>query len=677
MGATDPSTWLLNNQAIWGSGTAMSSKSPPYDTNCTVTPLIGGFAAMTAICSSLETVITEASGKTAGQCGHVYIAGWRLDALRDLSSTNGWGTSSWKGYTTANIDQTAIGLFFRLLDAGVKLRILVWYPNSIEENSFLQHCKEHYYLYSAIQQKSSDIAKNGGPSGLGIVALDTRTGSDFGTHHQKMIVIRGAAATQVAYCGGVDLAFTRRDAPAAMSATSSQTAAFLGGDWQSGEGMPPLGAWPLQSGPAYPSVAQGAIPNGTVSTDLPDGNGAPNVYGSKNQIWHDQHLMLQGPIVQTLEQQFCERWIDPVPAGNILVYPGGFHNMSEGRNCVFVSDASAASGAAMAPLDTPQSASSSGSSIVQMWRTIPVRNRGSSPSLFTTGEFSNLSGIANACTQASELIWIFDQYFWSLPLARLLNRLLLDTANNPGLCVIIILPPYPDDHAGVECYYRFSAILELVRAATPSLYQRLRIYNLWSTSLPQGIYCHAKVQTYDGSLLVCGSCNLNQRSLLCDTELACAVLDSAVVHDHQLNLWTLLFPNADPIESQLGHTLDLSASGSGQEFFSKFMTAASTSGSFLFEDEYYYSIYTGSFNYTGDFTNYQPSSTWTNTISPNGYQGRPVPMRTCPKKIIEPSSLKHHFPSDQNLSGHPLALDVISGMLTTDATANPVVYRTQ
>lgn len=72
-----------------------------------------------------------------------------------------------------------------------------------------------------------------------------------------------------------------------------------------------------------------------------------------------------------------------------------------------------------------------GASPVQMWRTIPWRDKrrrderrdGPDPSLvpFQRAEFTALAGVNHAIQKAEHLIWIFDQYFWSVPLARQLN----------------------------------------------------------------------------------------------------------------------------------------------------------------------------------------------------------------------------------------------------------------
>jgi len=205
-GSLDPSVWLLNSSGYWGTGTYMAGRSTFWDTGCTATPLIGGYRAMDSIRQTLETVIGEAAGKPVGQGGYVYIAGWRIDPVRDLSLSNSWGTTTaWTDDSTATTDETAIGLLLRLLDAGVQLRILAWLPTNLDQNSsgLHQHFLEHFYLYSLIKQKSRDMQSRGFPPGLGIVGLDSRVGATTGAHHQKMMVIRGAGATQVAYCGGV------------------------------------------------------------------------------------------------------------------------------------------------------------------------------------------------------------------------------------------------------------------------------------------------------------------------------------------------------------------------------------------------------------------------------------------------------------------------------------------
>jgi phosphatidylserine/phosphatidylglycerophosphate/cardiolipin synthase-like enzyme len=204
-----------------------------------------------------------------------------------------------------------------------------------------------------------------------------------------------------------------------------------------------------------------------------------------------------------------------------------------------------------------------------MWRTIPWRDSRTGPP-FQRGEFTVMNGVAHAANKAQQLIWIFDQYFWTQPLARQLNARLKNTGS---LRVIVVLPPWADTEPGTIHRARKDALDALVDGVA----NRVGVYNLWDPrGTGRGIYCHAKVQTYDGALLVCGSANLNRRSLNCDSELACAVADPAVVQEHQRKLWSLLFGGTDatwpgPVTS-------------GADFLSAFVAAAAKPGAYLTPD---------------------------------------------------------------------------------------------
>ena len=116
----------------------------------------------------------------------------------------------------------------------------------------------------------------------------------------------------------------------------------------------------------------------------------------------------------------------------------------------------------------------------------------------------------------------------------------------------------------------------------PDELARISVFNLWldqtrGSSRNRGIYVHAKAHTYDNSLFVCGSANLNRRSFTCDTELACAVLDPAVVTGHQRQLWAFLF------KGDQRPSINLDSDNSGAEFFARFQ-AARNQGSLLIPD---------------------------------------------------------------------------------------------
>ncbi len=584
---------------------------PPYDLNCRVTTFIGGYPAMCDIRDALEQTIADAinSPNPAGQCGHVYIADWRLNAQRDLSDANPWLTHIWRGTDRAIVDQTALGLIFRLMQAGVRVRILIWLPTSTSiKGAGPAHLADHYFIARAVGKESDRLNTNGsnskkGPWNLqdpiGVVALDARTaeGSVAGSHHQKTIVIRGLNH-DVAYCGGVDLAFTRRDAPADPTTYDRTKTRFLNGDWQSASGMPTLtqqwqspptpmapSLWPPDANTTYQAFASVELPTDHQETDLPPGEAnAPNrdIYGIANHIWHDQHLKLEGPIVQTLEDQFGERWRDTARLYD-LSSPSNLWPF--GGQVIF--STAAAFDARLGvinplPFSTRAASPPGASSTVQLLRTIPLRDARTGPP-FQRAEFTVMGGVAHAVNASKELVWIFDQYFWSLPLARLLNYCVSKPGS--GLRVIVILPPFADSTSGLSHGVihraRQLAVQELTNNVPAG---RIGVYDLWDPrGSGRGIYCHAKTQTYDGSLIICGSANMNRRSLACDSEMACAVLDPAIVSGHQQRLWELLFNGvAAPAGTWPG--LDLNQPGTGATFFSAFTTAAQDPAAYLRPD---------------------------------------------------------------------------------------------
>jgi phosphatidylserine/phosphatidylglycerophosphate/cardiolipin synthase-like enzyme len=651
----DPTQWLLTPAGApgtrdgkpWGTGTKMADRainsSTPWDVGCKVTTIVGGFAAMTAMCEALETVISnaEVSTRAPGDRGHVYIAGWRFNCQRDLSSANSWKTGAWSTGNTAADDQTALGLILRLLQAGVVVRVLVWFPTFIEDLAahLTAHVKDHTYLWRVVKAENERlVALHNLSSPIGIVGLDKRvaSGAISGAHHQKMLVIR-SPWLDVAFCGGVDLAFSRRDSPANPGAFTPEH--VFDGDWQSGNTIPkPSGSpglwWPRDATTDYTSVA--SVPAWAASdqqgSDLPTNTNDPDVctaiggtpsggtcvdakgsaipvkpiYDTAAQYWHDQHLQLEGPIVSTLEWQFAERWIDApnfdLPGVRLLetVFGTGPFRLTgnAGMGAVAFSTPAAynipGNGSLRDLLTTPTSTikklddpvaitSSPGASIVQMWRTIPMRQRSADP--FLDGEFTIMEGISKAIGRANELIWMFDQFFWSEPLTRQLNARLKTVST---LCVLIVLPPHADAAYDVEHRARHFALEALFDGLTPAQRARVAVYDMWRPSAHdrskgRGIYVHAKAHTYDGSMLVCGSANLNRRSFTCDSELSCAVLDAAVVAGHQQKLWNMLFAEVSG-PSAVCPTLDLDQTGSGTQFLAKFAAAAASNDAFVIPD---------------------------------------------------------------------------------------------
>jgi phosphatidylserine/phosphatidylglycerophosphate/cardiolipin synthase-like enzyme len=166
--------------------------------------------------------------------------------------------------------------------------------------------------------------------------------------------------------------------------------------------------------------------------------------------------------------------------------------------------------------------SAQGGHVVQVLRTYPSRNL--KYSFAPDGERSVARAFAKAITRARTLIYIEDQYFWSVEIARLLAGAL---RQQPHLQVIGVIPRYPDKDgrwSGPPSRFAQARAIAIVKNAGGD---RVGIYDI-ENEIGNPIYVHAKVCVIDDVWATVGSDNLNRRSWTHDSELSCAVIDSEI-----------------------------------------------------------------------------------------------------------------------------------------------------
>lgn len=168
-----------------------------------------------------------------GPGDRVYFTDWRGDPDEQL---------------TDDPQQTLTTALSAAARRGADVRGLLW----------RSHWRHFGYQSDAARQLGVDIAEAGGEC---LRDMRVRTG---GAHHQKFVVLRhlGDPSRDIAYVGGIDLCYSRRDD------------ARHDGDRQA---LPIAAAY----GPTPP--------------------------------WHDVHLALTGPSVADIETTFRERWEDRTP----------------------------------------------------------------------------------------------------------------------------------------------------------------------------------------------------------------------------------------------------------------------------------------------------------------------------------------------------------------------------
>jgi phosphatidylserine/phosphatidylglycerophosphate/cardiolipin synthase-like enzyme len=224
--------------------------------------------------------------------------------------------------------------------------------------------------------------------------------------------------------------------------------------------------------------------------------------------WHDVQLEIRGPAVGELDLTFRERWEDPTPLNHANRARAALSRaMSRDR----------VARPLPARLGDPPIL---GSHAVQVLRTYPSKRP--KYRFAPDGERSVARAFTKAISRARTLIYIEDQYFWSVDIARLLAEAL---RRQPGLQVIGVVPRYPDKDgkfSGPPSRLAQERAIAIVKNAGGD---RVGIYDVENQD-GTPIYVHAKVCIIDDVWATVGSDNLNRRSWTHDSELSCAVIDS-------------------------------------------------------------------------------------------------------------------------------------------------------
>ena len=224
--------------------------------------------------------------------------------------------------------------------------------------------------------------------------------------------------------------------------------------------------------------------------------------------WHDVQLEVRGPAIGDLEHTFRERWEDPTPLDHRNPWRRAMRR---------------AVGQPRRPDPLPperEDPAPCGTHAVQVVRTYPTK-RPHYP-FAADGERSIARAYLKAFARARSLVYLEDQYLWSIDAARALADAL---RSHPGLRVVAVVPRYPDRDGRAT-----SAAASIGRERVTKILRRaggdrVAVYDLENAE-GTPIYVHAKVCVIDDVWVVVGSDNLNRRSWTHDSEISCSVIDT-------------------------------------------------------------------------------------------------------------------------------------------------------
>jgi phosphatidylserine/phosphatidylglycerophosphate/cardiolipin synthase-like enzyme len=162
-----------------------------------------------------------------------------------------------------------------------------------------------------------------------------------------------------------------------------------------------------------------------------------------------------------------------------------------------------------------------GTQAIQVLRTYAIR-RGGYP-FAPQGERSVARGFRKAIQRARRLIYIEDQFLWSVEVARTFAAALVAS---PSLHLIALVPRFFDQAGALTLRPNQVGREQAVQVLLDAAGDRVGIYDIENLAgVP--VYVHAKISVIDDVWASVGSDNFNRRSWSHDSEIACAVVDEA------------------------------------------------------------------------------------------------------------------------------------------------------
>jgi phosphatidylserine/phosphatidylglycerophosphate/cardiolipin synthase-like enzyme len=211
--------------------------------------------------------------------------------------------------------------------------------------------------------------------------------------------------------------------------------------------------------------------------------------------WHDVASRLRGPAVADVSRHVAQRW--QAVTGERLEAPA-------------------------------EAARSAGDVNLQIVRTVPEKLYGFAP----RGDFRIIEAYLRALRSAQHLIYLENQFLWSLEVVDILaGKLRHPPADD--FRVVIMLPGKPD--TGQDDTRGQLALLADADGGNGRFLATTIRARTGNTS--DRVYVHAKVAIVDDRWLTLGSANLNAHSFFNDTEVNLVTCDAGLARDTRLRLW--------------------------------------------------------------------------------------------------------------------------------------------